>query len=358
VSQKQGRQAAQKMLIRDCEAGWTGEITLKVTLDGINRWKIKAGDVVKVKGVAGNRDGINLHIAEVIHSPEQGTTSLKVDSQFRDLLTLEEVQARVRDPLTPLKMLQVGKRSVTVEDMLSPWSYSAGSGMIPLSSKKFWRSKPDSINFPWDEWTKKYPPKRYGENYIKCDASSSKSKERWAFGRVLLSQAGSSALTQIMAVDGEGNLAKVPFHASIYYVWVNYEDMPQTDGDYSPFLPNHFQNIALDGSEWGPGEIYPPDPSIIVGWGNDGQRAGFSPARDSDGASATGLLIDQSPWSWNLAQQQQDFDHRHADTGADKDYRNQQNKKKANVACWVAVYAEHTEDVYFIGRVYRLEPGS
>lgn len=358
VSAKQGRVAAEKMLARDSEAGWTGEIRLQIHPAGINRWKIKAGDVVCVKGVAGIREGINLHIAEVVHSPESNTTTLKVDSQFRDLLTLEEVQARVRDPLTPVKMLQVGKRSVTVEDMLSPWSYSAGSGMIPLSSRKFWRTKPDSISFPWDEWTQKYPPSRYGENYIRCKASSSKSSERWSFGRVLLSQSGSAALTQIMAVDRDGNLAKVPFHVSIYYIWLDYSSMPQTNGNWSPFLPNHFQNIALDGAEWGPGEQYAPPPSIIVGWGNDGQRAGFSPARDSDGANPTGLLIDQSQWTWNLANQQQDFDPRHADPGPDKDYRDETNQLKSNVACWVGVYAEHTEDVYFIGRVYRLEPGS
>lgn len=360
VGEDQGVSASQKMLMRDMDPGWTGEITLKTDVDGYIKWKIVAGMTLLLKGWAGNMEGVRLHISEAIHSPEAGTVQLRVDTRYRDLLTLEQVQATVRDPLTPVKMLQVNKRTLLIEDILVPWDYNA-SGMIPIGSKKFFNNLEEYATFPWEKWTKKFPPKDNEEFYIRSNANANDSKNRWAAKKVLLSQAGSARSIQVMAVDRNGNILQVPFHVSIYYdEAVKY---PRSQGEaseaVSPFLPNHFQNIAPDGSQWGPNDNYVPDPSMIVGWGTEEQPAGYSPNRKTDGSDPTGLLIDESTWSWNMAQLRYgNFDGYWQEDEEDRKKRDRLNNKVEARSVWVHVYAEHTDDVYFIGRIYRFEPGT
>ena len=90
-----------------------------------------------------------------------------------------------------------------------------------------------------------------------------------------------------------------------------------------------------------------PDPSLIIGWGNAAQKAGHSPGRSSDGTPATGLLIDESSWTWNLDGQNNHF------SGLSGDRPNETYSRML----YANIYAEHTEPVYFIGRLYRTEPG-
>lgn len=359
VGEDEGVTASQKMLLRDMDPGWTGEIVLKADASAsIVKWKITAGMTLLLKGWAGDTDGLRLHISEAIHMPEQGTVQLRVDTRYRDLLTLEQVQATVRDPLTPVKMLQVNKRSILIEDILVPWDYNA-SGMIPIHSKKFFNEMPEYYNFPWEKWTQKYPPKDNEEMYIRCDANANSAKDRWSQKRVLMSQAGSARSIQIMAVDRRGNLLAIPFHVSIYYEkWVSYPRSGDSGKEaVSPFLPNHFQNVAPDGSQW-PTNDYLPDQTFIVGWGTAEQKAGYSPNRMSDGADPTGLLIDESSWQWNMAQLNQGKFNGYWDEDPEQRKKNARDNQRVEArSLWVHVYAEHTDDVYFIGRIYRLEPG-
>ncbi len=361
VGEDSGVSAAQKMLLRDMDPGWTGEITIKTDVDGFIKWRIVAGMTLLLKGWVGNMEGIRLHISEAIHSPEAGTVQLRVDTRYRDLLTLEQVQATVRDPLTPVKMLQVNKRTLLIEDILVPWDYNA-SGMIPMQSKMFFNELDEYVPFPWESVTKKaeYKPRNNEEFYIRCNANAQSSKKRWAKKRVLMSQAGSARSMQMMAVDRDGHILKIPFHVSIYYEEnVSYPHTGSANENaYSPFLPNHFQNIAPDGSQW-PNNDYVPDETFIVGWGTEEQPAGYSPNRKSDGADPTGLLIDESSWSWNMTQQRSgNFDGFWDEDIEDRKKRDNNNRRVEARSLWVHVYAEHTDDVYFIGRIYRLEPGT
>lgn len=358
VSEADGIVASKKMLARDADPGWVGNITIKSdTAADIIRWKITAGMTVNLKGFAGNREGIPMHIAEVIHSPDQNTVSMRVDTRYRDLLTLEEVQARVRDPLTPMKMLQVNKRGLLIEDQLAPWDYSGGSGIIPRPAREFFHSLPNDTVFPWENWTKEHPPRTHEDFYIRCNANSNNPNKRWGSGLALMAQAGSIRSLEIMAVNRDGELCKVPFHVSIYYD----EDVtyPQTDGDTTPFLPNHFQNMSPDGQIWsGNDQSFVPDSNaFVVGWGNYEERAGYSPNRSSDdGALPTGLLVDQSVWSWNMVENGRFDPYYYADQETRKKIH-RKNMERESRSLWVHIWAEHSTDVFFIGRMYRLEPG-
>ena len=366
VGEDEGVKAAEKMLLRDMDPGWTGNITLKADATAsITKWKITAGMTVLLRGWAGNTDGLRLHISEAIHNVEDNSVSLRVDTRYRDLLTLEQVQADVRDPLTPVKMLQVNKRSLLIEDLLVPWDYNQ-SGMIPVGAKSFFNELPNHARYPWERWTQKNPPKDNEEFYIRCDASEDTAKERWGKGKVIMSQAGSARMVQIVAVDRNGNRLKIPFHVSIYYDEVpsyptsSVGDPPKSEME-SPWLPYTFEVIGPDGEPIAPtgdGPETQPDPTFIVGWGNWEQKAGFSPNRESDGASPTGMLWDESIWSWNMTNQRagnfEPFYYSDEDDMIDRDKRNQRAEARS---LWVHCYAEHTADVYFIGRIYRLEPG-
>ena len=87
---------------------------------------------------------------------------------------------------------------------------------------------------------------------------------------------------------------------------------------------------------------------MIVGWGNYSQPAGYSPGRKSEGGQPTGKLLDESNWSYDniggdLSNQRIDPQGRG------------NNLTKTKLLC--AIYAKHTEQVYFIGRMWKQEEG-
>lgn len=352
VTLDQAMSSAEKMLIRDSQPGWTGEITIKMDpSSSLSMWKIKAGMTVLLKNYTGI--DIRLHIAEVTCSPANGSVTLRVDSRYRDLLTLEELQARVRDPLTPVKMLQVNRRSITLNDMVFPWSYENGAGMMPRKAKDFFKNMPEDINFPWEEWTQHFPPSEHSEFYVKVKANNPNSKKRWTRCGVLMAQNVDIRLSQFMCVDYDGNIVRIPFHISFYqYPSIDASMMPMTDGNYSPFLPNHFQSTAPNGLPWPSGSFFPPgDAGFLTGWGWEKQKAGYSPRRSSEkNAEPTGLLVDEA--SWNFSANPQNFP-----VVAGQGDSSKVNSPKDTVYAWAMIYAEHTSPVYFIGRLFRKEPG-
>ena len=201
--------------------------------------------------------------------------------------------------------------------------------------------------------------------YIRCDANAKKATNRWSSAQVIMSQKGSARMFQIMAVDRRGRQKRCPFHVSIYYVEEpSYPsgDMDSGDELENPFLPNNFQSVGPDGEPYmssSDGAKYAPDPTYLVGWGTGDQKAGYSPNRFSDGAEPTGLLWDESVWSWDMTRLGPGmFDPNWYDDEEDLKDRDKENKRIEARSLWVHVYAEADEDVYFIGRIYKLEPGS
>lgn len=342
--------AAAKQLLQFADPGWAGSITLKVDPVGISRWRIKAGMNVRVKNLAGSGSaGVIFHIAECTQNPLTGTVNMRVDTKYRDLLTLEEVFNRTRDPLTPAKLLRVNRRSIPIEDTKAPWNYSAGSGFMPKWSKVFFRDLPGSEFFPWENHAKKYPPGLYPNFYVRVEANAPKRVDRWTIGKdfpILLSEKGTSRLIQIAAFNRRGKRVRVEFHFSLYYVPVVANDMPRDKNGPSPFIENAFFSTDPTGNPL-PSQAYLPQPTMIEGWGNKDQPAGYSPGRKSDGYTKTGLLVDEGPWTWDFPSNNPEF------------VKNVQTGKKNPPSAYTAygaIYCEYPEPVYFMGRIYRVEP--
>lgn len=356
-SQADAITVAQQMLSRDRDPGWTGTITLSTDPSAaMSRWQVRAGMTIRLQGFIGTgAAGLALHISAATASPEEGTVQLTVDSRFRDLLTVQQAIERTRDPLTPVRMLQVNRASNTIPDVQQPWDYSAGSGFMPKASKQFHFTRPRGKRFPYADWAKAHPPQAYPDWYIKCNAAASKDFDRWAGPiPVLTSERGDIARTEVAAYDRQGNVLAVPFHVSLYYLPVTADDMPfAADGTGpSPYVNNAFQSInPATGQPWPEGNYLQPPDSFIIGWGDrqDGQynRAGFSPGSEADGSSPTGLLTDDITWSYDNTQ---NIEY--------NPYLPNKMQNDLSITIYAMFYAEYTQPVYFMGRLYRKNPGS
>lgn len=355
--------SAEKSLVRDVEPGWNGSLDIDIDpSETLSRYQIRAGMTVLIKHVFGTGDnGVRFHIADVQVSPMEGKVTMKIDTRYRDLLNLEESQVRTRDPLTPAKMLQVNRRSVMIEDILAPWDYAAGSGYLPKQSVAYFREMEQDARqerYPWKNWVKRSAtdgshdnrPRYNKEFFVRVNANSTQRKKRWTIVPVLLSQKGTIRLTQIAAYKANGQPALCDFHVSVYDRKIQVGKMPKDANGPSPFIANAFESIDPNtGLPWeavnGATHYAPPD-GFIIGWGNAEQRAGYSPGRYSDGHNKTGMLFDEATWS---------YDFTNLPT-----FKRQAGVKQREsaISAWVAFYAEYTEDVYFIGRFYRQEPGT
>lgn len=350
--QDQATSSAKKSLTRDQSPGWTGEIVLAVD-PGISKWAIRAGMTLSLKGFAGTgEDGVRFHIAQVQASPEQGTVTLTLDTRYRDLLNLEEARARTRDPLTPSKMLQINKRTVMIEDTMAPWDYTAGSGFIPQASTKFHAIRNNREVFPWKTTLKAHPPRRYASWYIKCNADRARRVDRWSGVKpIYMGQKGTIRRTEIVACDIDGNILPVEFHVSFYRNPGTCSPlaMPRDGQGPSPFIENAFQTTDANGVQLPVGSFLAPSPDLLIGWGNLEQPAGYFPSRKTDGASPTGLLVDEASWTWDC-NGNGFFTNQYPGVG--------HTIPKSAFQIYAEFYVEHTEPVYFMGRLYRQEPGT
>jgi hypothetical protein len=351
---------AKQSLARDVSPGWTGSITLATDPSTLlSRWQIRAGMVARLRGFMGSGyAGIAFHISAVTANPEAGTVELTVDTRFRDLLTVQEASERTRDPLTPVKMLQVNRQSVMIPDVQAPWDYTAGSGYIPKGSKAFHDYAPIAEAFPHEDWAIKHNPLHYGNWYVKCEAGSPTRDARWAGPvPVLTSEKGDILRTEVACYDQYGRILKIPFHVSIYRLPVGASAMPRDAGGPSAYIDNAFEKInPATGQEWphndGGSNYFEPADSFIIGWGNRQNgiynRAGFSPGSESDGDKPTGLFVDGATWSY--------------DNTGNREYKPQApagyKQSAASITLYAMFYAEHTESVYFMGRLYRANPGT
>jgi len=352
----QAVQSALKSLQRDQDPGWAGDLTLKIDPSpALPRYLVRPGMTVRLMGLAGTgAAGINFHIAEVTVSPMEQTVSLKIDSRYRDLLNLEEALVRTRDPLTPAKLLQAGKRSVLIEDIQAPWDYTAGSGFVPLASKTFHAWFP-SLTFPYyiesrtANSTRNHPPSlaQWSKFYVRVNANAPDRRSRWTGPvPILMSEKGSIRRAEFAAYNRYGQLLRVPFHVSIYYVQHPSLPTPNDGGGPTPFAVGALESITPTGAPNFPGLV--PDPAMIIGWGNHDQPAGYSPGRLSDGGAATGLLTDDSSWSFDCTNNP-DY-NRNAKPG--------QKQLTSAITVYAWFYCEYTQPVWFMGRLYKEVQGT
>ncbi len=341
---------SRKQLARDLDPGWVGSMTLRIDpSDTLSRWQVRAGMTVLIKGFAGSGEtGIAFHIAEAVCNPEEGSVTLKIDTKYRDLLTLEEVVARTRDPLTPSKQLQVNRRQVLVEDIIAPWDYTAGSGYLPKASVTLFRHNAVSHVYPWASLTRSYPPKHYPQYYVRVKGQAPSANGRWAIFPVLTSQKGTIRRTEIHAFDIDGNPLAARFHLSLYYTNITVSAMPMSGGQHSPFFPGAFETTQPNGQPWPAGNFFAPDPAIIIGWGNADQPAGYSPGSYAGNNPLTGSLVDEASWS---------FDNIN-NPNFNKNSRPGQKLPVSAITVYAALYTDYPGNVYFLGRLYRQEPGT
>lgn len=372
-----GRKTALSHLQRFSDPGYVGTITLSSdpALDGTpyNRMLIRAGQTILVKNFRGT--DMLFHITETSANPMEGGISLTVDTKFRDALTVYEVKARTRDALDPIRLLRAGQFSTTVQDTILPWSYSSGSGVVPsggsFDATDFFNKKVGPMEkFPWTGATKKYPPKKYPQYYIKIGPKNSNADRNWsgvtrsginfAAIPVRMSQSGSIRLTQIAAYDEDGNVMPVKFHIAFYAnQGVSVKDMPMIptalDGKHGypasqryPFYPGAFENINDDGTETdNPGRLTAQGADMLVGYGNYYEGAGYFPGLMSAGNPKTGLLSDETPWSFDTTNTP-NFDRYSAE---------RTRKDPTNGLVYVMVYCDDqgNKPVYFLGRLWRSE---
>lgn len=381
LNEVEARSVARGHLLRFSDPGVTATMTL--TSDPrlgdasyLPRHLITAGMHIQVKGLFGNPEGTLFHVTECTVTPD--STELTLDSKFRDQLTVQEVRARSRDSLAPIRLLTVGQYKPNIPDMLFPWSYGDGSGFVPKGSQSLFDGIEAGV-FPWTEVTQVRPPKdpQWASCYMHIPPASPNADNNWANRQqslsdfapytVRMSQAGEAALVQIAAYDRNGNVLKVPFHVSFYKTsGTSYSSMPMLGiddepdnppykaGQHYPFFKRAWEQYAEDGTALNPeivGAV--PTAQILIGYGNFYEKAGYWPNTSAmEGVQPTGLLSDEGGFSWDLTDAVYGVDpQRSAD-------ENLTNPNRADIYVMVYCDAQLTQDVYFLGRIFRKEPGT
>lgn len=386
------RKVAVGHLTRFADPGCTGSIELDSDprLGGLNgpvlpRLLIQAGMTVWVPLLFGNPDGMFFHITAVAGDVASGKMTLTVDSKYRDSLTVDEVKLRGRDALSITRALIAGQYKPLIDDSLIPWNYANGSGYIPsgkeYSSQRLFKDMPDDITFPWTSWTTRRPPQ--SSSWEKCyvrlgpadfDAAdnnwTSNSDKGGIVGKAIpitVSQAAKIRLLQMAAYDKFGNVLPVGFHASFYYQrGTNVTSMPKITaghlpagslysvGQYYPFFDQAFQQYNFDGTEVNPKDVPQTTPStgLIQGsaFGDFYERAGHWPGSYAAGDPATGLLVVEDTFSFDLAQ------------AGDSQFDPYKKKQTAPYGgqIYMMIYCDQqlAQEVYFAGRMFRAEPGT
>lgn len=384
MSAQDGEKVARAHLTRHSEPGIMGTITLQNadfrnprTNRLVSRQRVTAGQTLRLDGFMGQNPGPLLHITEAMVSPQDNTCTIKVDSKYRDQLTAQEIRLRGRDALTPTRLMTVGQYQPNIPDQLLPWSYPQGSGFIPYESLKFWKGAPENLAFPWDEWTRRRPPKSKSWRgcYIRIGpASTTNAGKNWNRGpgakgsgsiaHLRLSQAGDIKLLQIAAFDRNGNVMKVGFHVSIWQgsTGVTASDTPKLladdmvpGKDYKkaqpyPFYRNAWEQFDAKGNRFSDPNQTHAEQILLMGYGNFFERAGYYPGSSSVyQATPTGLLVDETGFSYD-GSTNPNFDP----TGKRK------NSWATGGVMEVLIYCDEQgdESVYFLGRCYRREPGT
>jgi peptidoglycan hydrolase-like protein with peptidoglycan-binding domain len=225
-------------MLSDNEYGYFGTIELSIDPEGGHRYQMRAGENIRVVGHRGQ--SVLFHIAQVDVSPEDGTVSLTVDSEARDLPNLVALQKRDeearKDP--GLKFRKYHRASSITEDRWPVWDCESGAGIIPYHAIQatLW----NVIQIPMG---------RYGE-------------------------------VVATNINVPGNAAVGIFDRPLQAKDLQVLGRPdETDGFWDAFTEG-----------------------LIIAWGESGQMAGYSPGTQSDEDAFTGVLRDTSTWTFYSTQ--------------------------------------------------------
>ena len=377
----EARQVGAAHLAAFSEPGYTGTITLQSdpTWNGtvLPHPLIREGMSVQVPQLFGAPEGVVLHISSVSVDLASNTTTLTVDSKYRDALTVDEVRLRGRDSLSIQRQLIGGKFAPVLPDQLMPWNYAEGSGVIPsgptFNATRLFEGMPPDTLFPWTSWTTQRPPNNpaFTDCYARIGPTSSNANNNWAgvgdaagglrLGLpVKLAQAGTIRLLEIAAYDRNGNVMRVPFHFSIYTSrGVNVLSMPTLSdadsvppyltGQKYPFFAGAWEQYRTDGTKISTEQpVSVSSAGLVRAYGTGLVKAGYWPGSSLTGDPATGLLRDEGSFEFDTTQDDASVNPFSGALGAYAGY------------VYVMIYcdAQLTNEVFFLGRMYRVEPGS
>ena len=382
---------ARAHLARFGDPGVTGSIELNNTDPSMNgvpfpHALMRAGMAIHIPNLFGRPEGVLLHIAETETDFVKGQTTLTVDSKQRDALTVGEVRMRGRDALSISRMLVAGQYSPPVPDQLFPWNYAEGSGYIPSykgsTALRLFKGMPDAERFPWEDWTKAHPPEdpKWRSCYVKIPAASDNANQNWAsqpgpggakYGiPIRMAQSGQVRLLQVAAYDHDGEVLRVPFHVSFFTSrGVNYQSMPMIPAgeDYTapgsgdvyntgqryPFGLNGFERYQSDGTLTNPKIPQTVESAGLVrAYGTYYEKAGYFPGSYAEGDDPTGLLVDETTWAFDLTQSGASSFDPYSPKG------NLVNPMAGNLYAMFYCDAQNDQPVYFLGRMFRVEPGT
>lgn len=383
---------AREHLRRFGDPGVTGTITLRSDphVNGIRIPKelVCAGMPVVIPGLMGRRQGLVAHVTDNQVNLEDGSNTLTIDTRWRDALTVKEVRLRGRNAMQIPRMLVAGQYTPPVPDQLVPWNYAKGSGYLP--SGKEWNSielfdgAPKDLEFPWESWTQRRPPSkaRWRHCYMHIGAAQNIANRNWGSSTgtsgavstrlgfpIRAAQMATIRLIELAAYDKDGNVLPVAFHFSLYYVrGVSPMSMPRIPksqdrkygpgavtgvyrkGDHYPFGKDAWEKYLPDGRLQDPNIPQASTTNgIIHMWGNFYDKAGYFPGSYSRGDSPTGMLRDETQFSIDTTNLTQTFDPRSK--------ANDQPVHAGYIYAMIYCDEQQDQDVYFAGRMYRVEPG-
>ena len=373
---------ARSQLHKFADPGIVGTLTLRnvdPTRNGklLPRQLIRAGANIQVDGLFGRFPGMVLHVTQAAVDAESESVELTLDSRFRDRLTVDEVRKRGRDSLQVARQLITGRYQPNIPDQLLPWNYNKGSGFAPLKAKDLFEGAPGDLAFPWEEWTRQRPPKNKAwrdcyirvrkANHSNADLNWNRPASRnWPAAKLRLSQAGTIRMLQFAAFDRHGNIKKVPFHVSIWAlpnakaseaprIPKNYTvpNRLYKEGQYYPYVKNGWEDYKVDGTRIdgrGSDTGLMGGPSLLIAYGNYWEKAGYWPYSSQEpGVQPTGLLVDETPLSYDGTITTSDFDPvRNDNTFA----------KSATFTVLIFCDADTSGPTFFLGRLFRSEYGT
>lgn len=393
LDESQANDVATAHLQRFGDPGITGTVALATdpTFNGspIPRHLVKAGMTIRMPKLFGSPDGVLAVVTKSSHDFGAQTNTITFDTKYRDALTVDEVRLRGRDSLQIARMLVAGQYQPPVSDQLLPWNYAAGSGYIPggsdLSALRLFKDMPADITFPWTDWTTTRPPKAaaWRSCYIRLAPASTNADKNWTSlsdkgGSMIgipikVSQAGQIRLLQLAAYDENGNVLAVPFHFSLYYSrgvnyqstpmmpqkspdgTVNYETLysPYKAGQHYPFFPQAWESYNNDGTLINPAQASAVQSAgLIRAWGSNYEKAGYWPSSEAGGGVPTGLLVDESQWSFDTTS----FDSANFDPYSAT--ANLTNPLAGMIYAMIWCDQQANQEVFFAGRMFRVEPGT
>lgn len=293
---------ADRVLTRDSDPGWVGQIDLRTDPQEGSRWFTIARHNMLVRYFRGTgTTGQLMHVSRVTHRPHDLTSTYELDTNGRDARYVDAILNGLKDGQDVITRRLIGDRSSdTRRDEARPWDDDAGAGWIPTSAQG------EDLDAP--------------TVFQSCTANS------WTIIPILATEKGTIRRAEFSLWESDGGgwqrLAK-PFHVSVYDREVDTQDLPATG-----LGPGVWDRTPKGSTPAG------WEDAQLRRWGVYGEAAGHWPGFESAGDPLTGVEIDESTWSYD-----------HPDVHDDTD-------QSGETRLWVAIWVQ--DNAEFIGR---LRPG-